>query len=85
MTSTHTHVVQPFANPYLRCDTCGEKVEGAIVLCDQGVGCEHLDRLSPCGHLGLTSICPSWGPVDGCKCKAVFGEVSHPMEPDVKE
>lgn len=48
-----------FANPYLKCDECGEP---CIAVKD--------NKNVPCGHqAGATSSCPSWGPVDGCKCK----------------
>lgn len=77
MTTTHTHVTSEFANPYLVCDTCGKEVEGFIEEGKQPIGCTHQGQLVPCGHLGVTSVCPSWGPVDGCTCLRVFGKVEH--------
>jgi hypothetical protein len=66
MTAVRTHVYVTFADPYLRCDDCGERVvryhDPARCGCDGGA------HNVPCGHLGVTSLCPSWGPVDGCRC-----------------
>lgn len=48
-----------FANPYLKCDECKEP---CIAVKD--------NMNVPCGHkTGATSSCPSWGPVDGCRCE----------------
>jgi len=49
-----------YANPYLVCETCGQRTT-------------HFDPASavnlPCGHKGgIRSTCYSWGPVDGCRC-----------------
>ena len=55
--STYTYVT--FANPNMRCDECGERVSSY----------RYQDYTNnPCRHLGATSECPSWGPVDGCRC-----------------
>lgn len=68
MTSTHTHVLTRFANPFLRCDFCKKPVTGFVAFFGQVLGCDHVGNLYPCGHIGATSICPSWSPVDGCRC-----------------
>lgn len=62
---THTHVT--FANPFLRCAECGQQAEAFH---DPGrCGCESEWSLVPCRHLAeVVSVCPSWGPVDGCRC-----------------
>ena len=87
MTTTHTHVLTKLANPFLRCDVCAKPIEG--VVSDEGnvPDCEHLGYNEPCGHLGATSICPSWGPVDGCECEgeAHLGYVPHPPDWDRPE
>jgi hypothetical protein len=67
--STRTYVT--FANPYLRCDECGEPVRSYW----------HDDTTNrPCGHRGVTSACPSWGPVDGCSCVEQIGHRPHADE-----
>jgi hypothetical protein len=61
-THTHTYTVTVPANPYLVCDWCRGRVEGFI----DGEGPA---RNYPCEHKsGYESVCPSWGPVDGCEC-----------------
>lgn len=56
-----------FANPFLACDECGHRVTHSLELWNQ-----------PCGHrAGTTSVCPSWGPVDGCSCAEQLGSVEH--------
>ena len=69
--ATSTFTVRVPANPYLRCDRCGARVEfwrSAQV------------RNEPCGHdSGATSMCPSWGPVNGCECEEHLGNVPHPL------
>lgn len=74
MTYTKTYTRISFANPYLRCDECSELV--AAMRSDT-----HANL--PCGHLGVTSACPSWSPVDGCTCGrphwcCAAGEVASP-------
>lgn len=64
MTFTRTHTVTTFANPHLNCDECGIQVHAMRTDTNANV---------PCGHLGVTSICPSWGPVDGCACAEPCG------------
>lgn len=78
MSATHTHVETEFANPWLRCDVCSQPVEGMVSFEGQVGGCTHKGLNTPCGHLGATSICPSWGPVDGCQCQEHLGYVPHP-------
>lgn len=77
MTATHTHTITEFANPFLRCDECGQSVEGMVAFEGQAAECRHGGELVPCGHVGVTSDCPPWGPVDGCRCQEHFGHVSH--------
>jgi hypothetical protein len=78
-TFTRTHVLITFANPYLMCDHCKIRVERWHD--PQRCGCGNGDWSNePCGHnAGVTSACPSWGPVDGCRCAEVFGRVDHPV------
>jgi hypothetical protein len=59
MTYTRTYTRITFANPFLRCDECGGGVDAMR---------SDTNANLPCGHLGVTSECPSWGPVDGCTC-----------------
>lgn len=59
MTHVRTHTRITFANPHMRCDKCGYPVEATRKDTGENVHC---------GHLGATSSCPSWGPVDGCTC-----------------
>jgi hypothetical protein len=77
---THTYVatytVVEFANPHLVCDVCDEPVGGYRLWSDGRQGGNH-----PCGHDGVTSVCPSWGPVDGCVCPEHLGVARH-VPPD---
>lgn len=69
MTTTHTrtHVYVEFANPYLGCDECGYQVRRWHD--DSACGCDAGAWNEPCGHnVDVTSVCPSWSPVDGCRC-----------------
>lgn len=70
-TYTRTHVKTGFANPFLRCDECKQPVpywhnpercgpDGTCTLEFFNYPCEH--------KTGVTSICYSWSPVDGCSC-----------------
>lgn len=68
-TYVRTHNTITPANPYLRCCACGARVE-------YWMG----ERLTnkPCGHQAdFESVCPSWGPVDGCQCQEHLGHVPH--------
>jgi hypothetical protein len=65
--STRTHVLVGFANPFLKCDTCKEPVK--YWHNPERCGCDDKYFNHPCEHTtGVTSKCPSWGPVDGCTC-----------------
>lgn len=82
VTHTRTHVYIEFADPYLVCDLCHQPVPRWHD--DDRCGCRDGFWNEPCGHqAGVTSVCPSWGPVDGCTCVRVFGEVLH-GEPPVR-
>lgn len=75
-THTRTHVDITLADPYLTCDQCGRWVDAWHD--DDRCGCGDGFWNEPCGHqTGFTSACPSWGPVDGCTCARVLGEVPH--------
>lgn len=77
MTTTHTrtHVFITFANPYLKCDECGASVIRWHD--DDQCGCAAGSWNEPCHHkAGVTSVCPSWGPVDGCQCKPIYSAAS---------
>jgi hypothetical protein len=63
-TYVQTYTIRRFADPYKRCRTCGEWIEGV-----QEWSGSLSDTNHPCGHpLGYDDLCPSWGPVDGCTC-----------------
>lgn len=75
MTMTHTHTrtytATHFADPYKVCVECNGWVDGV------------LDAptliLLPCHHQAdYLSVCPSWGPVDGCQCVEHLGRRPHP-------
>lgn len=80
MTTTHTHLVTETANPFLCCDVCHEPSEGFVAFEGQVPGCDHQGENVPCGHIGATSVCPSWGPVGGCECKEHLGYLPHAPE-----
>lgn len=86
MTGTHTrtHVFVDLANPYLTCDTCGKWVTGWHD--PQQCGCDDTGWLNtPCGHqAGITTVCPSWDPVDGCVCASGGGLASHGQPPRLR-
>jgi hypothetical protein len=70
-TYTRTHNVISYADPYKKCCTCGAWIDGAL----DGPGPL---ILVPCEHQSdYDSVCPSWGPVDGCQCPSHFGHVPH--------
>lgn len=72
MTYTRVHTYISFANPFLICDECGQPV--ARFHDPDRCGCESKPLCNdPCEHLGFTSTCPSWGPVDGCRCPEHLG------------
>lgn len=76
-TYTRTHVFVTFADPYLACDQCGQRA--ARWHDPNQCGCGDSGWANdPCGHrAGVTSACPSWGPVDGCTCVEAFGRSDH--------
>lgn len=66
-THTRTHVYITFADPHLNCEVCGGSVRRYHD--SERCGCEDSGMSNlPCGHIGVRSLCPSWGPVDGCTC-----------------
>lgn len=80
LTLTHTHTrtytVTVFADPYKVCTVCGEHVCGVR---DQPGPLV----LVPCDHQApYADTCPSWGPVDGCRCQQQLGEVPHLPAPE---
>lgn len=81
ITHTRTHVHERYANPYLVCLVCGEPVAASHT--DTACGCTSGSWNVPCGHpVGITSLCPSWSPVDGCQCAQQIGSVDHPVVPN---
>lgn len=81
MTTTHTrtHVLVGFANPYLVCDTCKDKVRywHDPDRCGPNGNCTTESYNAPCKHkVGVTSKCPSWSPVDGCNCETACSQSS---------
>jgi hypothetical protein len=74
-TTTHTFNVEHFANPFLVCNTCKQTVTGYIVSSDPTGYWSGANY--PCRHIGITSTCPSWSPVDGCRCLEYLGVVQH--------
>lgn len=83
MTVTHTrvHTFITFADPYLTCDRCGAWVDRWHN--NDQCGCDGPCWNEPCGHehASVTSACPSWGPVDGCRCAEILGYVPHGQPP----
>lgn len=79
VTHTRTYNETRFADPYKQCLKCHGWVDG--FLDNPGV-----PILVPCEHRSdYRSVCPSWGPVDGCWCaefnKKAIPErrIVHPM------
>lgn len=67
VTSTRTHTLVGFANPYLVCDECKASVR--YWHNNDRCGCDDSFFNHPCEHTaGVTSICFTWNPVDGCDC-----------------
>ncbi|ROO51091.1 hypothetical protein EDC02_5955 [Micromonospora sp. Llam0] len=79
-THTRTHVEITFADPHLRCTRCQGWVTGYHDPERCGPGCSEGWANVPCGceRAGVDSMCPSWGPVDGCRCDPV----DHPVPPE---
>jgi hypothetical protein len=73
-THTRTHLVITPANPFLACATCGKRAEAFRC------GCEESGPVNlPYWHRGgYDDLCPSWSPVDGCRCLEYLGFVPHP-------
>lgn len=69
-TRTHTrvHVAVGHANPHLVCDKCRKPVRAWHD--NEKCGCDETFWNEPCGceRVSVTSVCPSWSPVDGCTC-----------------
>lgn len=54
---------ETFADPYKLCMECSGWITGATDTPGEPL------TLIPCGHASdYENLCPSWGPVDGCKC-----------------
>lgn len=69
-TFTRTHNAVRFADPYELCRQCGDWIDGFL-------NCEGPTIVIPCEHRSdYRDVCPSWGPVDGCRCEIL---VRHPM------
>lgn len=73
ITRTHTETFNTieFADPFKQCEVCGCRVTGVLMTKGRWPNL-------PCEHVGYKDACPSWGPVDGCRCEAQFGYVQHP-------
>ena len=66
------------ANPYLACDTCGQRV----VSWRTGIRWP-IAKLEPCGHVGTyRDTCPAWSPTSGCLCDVHLGERPEGHLPD---
>lgn len=76
---TRVHVSTSFANPYLTCGECHQRATGFHQY--EQCGCQSGNWLLPHRHdASADSVCPSWGPVDGCLCQEFLGQVSHRLE-----
>lgn len=73
-TFTRTVHASTPANPYLVCEQAGDPIHRFTHTGDH----EGPLQYEPCGHTGdYRNTCPSWSPVDGCRCAAQLGEVPH--------
>jgi hypothetical protein len=72
VSTTRTHTLVGFANPFFHCVECDVRVPywhnpehcGTSGNCDAGY------YNSPCGHKAdIVSKCSTWSPVDGCMCE----------------
>lgn len=81
VTRTRVHTFIELANPYLTCDRCKGWVTSWHN--DDQCGCDAPFWNELCGHekAGITSACPSWGPMDGCQCDRIFGSIGHAVPP----
>lgn len=74
-TYTRTHNTIDFADPYKQCVRCGGWITGILDAPGPII-------LVPCEHQSdYRDVCPSWGPVDGCRCAEHLGSVDHPVPP----
>lgn len=76
MTHTRTHLTMDYANPYIICVECKQRVTGHHDdrCCDQIKGFLNF----PCMHrASIDTVCPSWGPVDSCQCIKHLGYKPH--------
>lgn len=74
-TFTQTYTVTIFADPYKVCCECGEHICGVLDV-------DGPLTMDPCGHQSsYRDTCPSWGPVDGCRCSDFIGAVPHEPAP----
>ena len=74
MPTTHVAVgsEERFADPYKVCEDCGDWITGSVEIPGEPL------ILMPCEHqAAYRDLCPSWGPVDGCKCPPG----THPSPP----
>jgi hypothetical protein len=80
MSYTRVHTSVTFADPFLVCGDCGERAEGFHD--PYRCGCEGTFHLKPCHHVAEpVSTCPSWSPVDGCRCPDPVKDHASPSEP----
>lgn len=62
-----------FADPWIACDACRARVTHVTFPPPTN---------QPCGHQAdSNSLCPSWGPVDGCRCAAQGISHEKPADP----
>jgi hypothetical protein len=82
LTRTHTRTYNAtlFADPYKRCLKCSQWIDGALDAPGPLI-------LVPCEHQSdYRDVCPSWGPVDGCRCAeaAIVHDMRTPTPGDGK-
>lgn len=67
-----TDPAKTYANPFNICAQCRRRVSWG------DTDTEGRFRNEPCGHAAdFKSVCPSWGPVDGCQCVEILGSRDH--------
>jgi hypothetical protein len=60
-----------YADPFIICVECGHRTSDGSTKSGQF-------RNEPCGHAAdFKSVCPSWSPVDGCRCVEHLGVREH--------
>ena len=75
-TYTRTSLAITHADPYKVCVQCGIWITGVL---DKPRGPL---TVVPCEHQrGYSDVCPSWGPVDGCRCAKILGQRDHGVPP----